>query len=243
MDTIEITSEETASEKPGAEAPVTETAPSEKPAGLPEKFESVDELVKSYQELEKKLGTTSPEETPKAEKESLEIGEQAANSAGLDMDALVQEYQTDGQLSDTTYEKFEKVGITKEYVDTYIAGQEALQQRQSSEIKSTVGGDEAYSKLVTWASDNLNAAEQEAYNNAVNSGDMETVKLAVSGLQARYVSNTGSEPNLLDGKTSTPASPGYDSWAQVTAAMADPRYEKDSAYRNEVQNKLKGSNL
>lgn len=243
MDTIEITSEETASEKPGAEAPVTETAPSEKLAGLPEKFESVDELVKSYQELEKKLGTTSPEETPKAEKESLEIGEQAANSAGLDMDALVQEYQTDGQLSDTTYEKFEKVGITKEYVDTYIAGQEALQQRQSSEIKGTVGGDEAYSKLVTWASDNLNAAEQEAYNNAVNSGDMETVKLAVSGLQARYVSNTGSEPNLLDGKTSTPASPGYDSWAQVTAAMADPRYEKDSAYRNEVQNKLKGSNL
>jgi hypothetical protein len=60
VDTIEITSEETTSEQPGAEAPVTETAPSEKPAGLPEKFESVDELVKSYQELEKKLGIWMP---------------------------------------------------------------------------------------------------------------------------------------------------------------------------------------
>jgi len=243
VDTIEITSEETTPEQPGAEAPATEAAPPEKPAGLPEKFESVDELVKSYQELEKKLGTASTEETPKVEKEGLEIAEQAADSAGLDMDALVQEYQKDGQLSDNTYQKFEKVGITKEYVDTYIAGQEALQQRQSSEIKNTVGGDEAYSKLVTWASDNLNAAEQEAYNNAVNSGDMETVKLAVSGLQARYIGNTGSEPNLLSGKASAPTTPGYQSWAQVTAAMADPRYETDSAYRAEIQNKLKGSSL
>jgi len=243
VDTIEITSEETTPEQPGAEAPATEAAPPEKPAGLPEKFESVDELVKSYQELEKKLGAASTEETPKVEKEGLEIAEQAADSAGLDMDALVQEYQKDGQLSDNTYQKFEKVGITKEYVDTYIAGQEALQQRQSSEIKNTVGGDEAYSKLVTWASDNLNAAEQEAYNNAVNSGDMETVKLAVSGLQARYIGNTGSEPNLLSGKASAPTTPGYQSWAQVTAAMADPRYETDSAYRAEIQNKLKGSSL
>lgn len=243
MDTVEITSGETTSVKPGEEAPVIEATPSEKPAGLPEKFESVDELVKSYQELEKRLGATTPEETSAAEKEGLEIAAKAVDSAGLDMDALVQEYQTDGQLSDTTYEKFEKVGITKEYVDTYIAGQEALQQRQSSEIKNVVGGDEAYSKLVNWASGTLSAAEQTAYNNAVNSGDTETVKLAVAGLQARYVSTNGSEPNLLSGKASTPAPPGYASWAQVTAAMSDPRYEKDAAYRTEVQNKLKGSNL
>lgn len=237
MDKVEIQTGAT-----GAEAP--EEQPSEpKVEGLPEKFNSVDDLVKSYQELEKKLGESKTPEPAQEEtkQESLEIAEKAADSAGLNMEELVNEYQTEGQLSDKTYESFEKVGISKEYVDSYIAGQEALIAKQSGEIKSTVGGEEAYSNMVAWAAENLTATEQEAYNKAVNSGDMETIKLAVSGLQARYVSVNGQEPNLIDGKASSPKGPGYESWAQVTAAMADPRYEKDPAYRAEVQAKLENS--
>ena len=55
VDKVEITSPETTTDKP-----VEETKPTQsKPEGLPEKFNSVDELVKSYSELEKKLGEQS----------------------------------------------------------------------------------------------------------------------------------------------------------------------------------------
>ena len=55
VDKVEITSPETTTDKT-----VEETKPTQsKPEGLPEKFNSVDELVKSYSELEKKLGEQS----------------------------------------------------------------------------------------------------------------------------------------------------------------------------------------
>ena len=43
-----------------AEQPVEET-PADRPEGLPEKFNSVEDLAKSYAELESKLGTKAPE--------------------------------------------------------------------------------------------------------------------------------------------------------------------------------------
>ena len=55
VDKVEVQSAETTADKP-----VEETKPTQsKPEGLPEKFNSVDELVKSYSELEKKLGEQS----------------------------------------------------------------------------------------------------------------------------------------------------------------------------------------
>ena len=51
VETVEIKQEETTSEKP-----VEENVTQSKPEGLPEKFNSVEDLAKSYSELEKKLG-------------------------------------------------------------------------------------------------------------------------------------------------------------------------------------------
>ena len=58
VETVEIKQPETTSEKP-----VEEQSTQSKPEGLPEKFNSVEDLAKSYSELEKKLG----EQTPKQE--------------------------------------------------------------------------------------------------------------------------------------------------------------------------------
>jgi len=52
VDTVEIKQDETTSEKP-----VEENVTQSKPEGLPEKFNSVEDLAKSYSELEKKLGS------------------------------------------------------------------------------------------------------------------------------------------------------------------------------------------
>jgi hypothetical protein len=253
VDSVEIKTEETGTEKPVEQ--VNETQPAQsKPEGLPEKFNSVEDLVKSYSELEKKLGGQSKEEVdpvskatvkedaPKSDSK-LEIAEQAVADAGLDMSSLQKEYSEKGQLDTKSYEALEKVGITKQYVDNYIAGQEAIANQQANEIKQTVGGDESYQEMVDWASKNMTEGEKQAYNKAVNSGDMDTVKLAVNALKGQFERANGIEPKLVSGKAQPTVEQGFESWAQVTEAMADPRYAKDIAYQNEVKNKLANSSL
>lgn len=251
VDKVEITSPETTTDKP-----VEETKPTQsKPEGLPEKFNSVDELVKSYSELEKKLGEQSQpteqsvdpvskaEEKQEQPKSDLDIATKAVDSAGLNMDSLAEEYAKDGKLADGSYKSLEKAGIPKEYVDRFIAGQQAIADQQSATVKNLVGGTEAYDSMSEWAGQNLTETEKQAYNTAVNSKDLEAVKLAVVGLKARYAQSTGSEPQLVEGKASPSGEQGFQSWAQVTQAMSDPRYAKDPAYQAEVKNKLANSKI
>jgi hypothetical protein len=253
VDSVEIKAEETGIEKPVEQ--VNETQPAQsKPDGLPEKFNSVEDLAKSYSELEKKLGGQSKEAidpvskaTQKTEASKLdgklEIAEQAVADAGLDMSSLQKEYSEKGKLDVKSYEALEKVGISKQYVDNYIAGQEAIANQQAVEIKETVGGDEIYQDMVDWASKNMTDGEKQAYNKAVNSGDMDTVKLAVNALKGQFERANGIEPTLVTGKAQPTAEQGFESWAQVTEAMSNPKYAKDIAYQNEVKNKLANSNL
>ena len=251
VDKVEVQSAETTADKP-----VEETKPTQsKPEGLPEKFNSVDELVKSYSELEKKLGEQSQpteqsvdpvskaEEKQEQPKSDLDIATKAVDSAGLNMETLSEEFAKDGKLADGSYKSLEKAGIPKEYVDRFIAGQQAIADQQSATVKNLVGGTESYDNMSEWASQNLTETEKQAYNTAVNSKDLEAVKLAVVGLKARYAQSTGSEPTLVEGKTSPSAEQGFASWAQVTQAMSDPRYAKDPAYQAEVKNKLANSKI
>jgi len=250
VDKVEVQSAETTTDKPVEEIKPTQS----KPEGLPEKFNSVDELVKSYSELEKKLGEQSqPTEksvdpVSKAElkgqpKSDLDIATKAVDSAGLNMDSLAEEYAKDGKLADGSYESLQKAGIPKDYVDRFIAGQQAIADQQSATVKNLVGGTESYDNMSEWASQNLTETEKQAYNTAVNSKDLEAVKLAVVGLKARYAQSTGSEPQLVEGKASPSGEQGFASWAQVTQAMSDPRYAKDPAYQAEVKNKLANSKI
>ena len=250
VDKVEVQSAETTTDKPVEEIKPTQS----KPEGLPEKFNSVDELVKSYSELEKKLGEQSqPTEksvdpVSKAElkgqpKSDLDIATKAVDSAGLNMESLSEEYAKDGKLADASYTSLEKAGIPKDYVDRFIAGQQAIADQQSSTVKDMVGGTQAYDTMSEWAGQNLSETEKTAYNSAVNSKDLEAVKLAVVGLKARYSQATGSEPKLVEGKSSASGEQGFQSWAQVTQAMSDPRYAKDVAYQAEVKNKLANSKI
>jgi len=237
VEQVEIKTEETTAE---VSEPVLKT---ERPEGLPEKFNSVEDMAKSYNELESKLGQPKEESTaePKADENNLEIAEKATQAAGLDMGALNAEYAENGELAQESYDALEKSGISKEYVDQFIAGQQAVADKQSGEVKAIAGGAEGYEAITGWAKDNLSDAEIDAYNSAVNSGNLETVKLAVTGLKARHDANEGSDPKLLSGKATGTGGKGFESWAQVTEAMKDARYEKDPAYQSEVKKKIENS--
>jgi plasmid maintenance system antidote protein VapI len=242
VEQVEIKPTEETADKPIEESKVN------RPEWLPEKFKSPEDMAKAYGELETKLGQPEPkqEQVKETKKDDLSIdnAEKAVENAGLSMDTLQQEYNESGQLNDKSYEALAKAGIPKDYVDAFIKGQEAIATQTANTLKQEVGGDEAYKNMMTWASENLNEAEINAYNRTVNGKDIEATKLAIAGLNAKYKNAEGIEPSLARGdRPSTSNATGYRSWAEVTAAMSDPRYSKDVAYQADVQAKLKNSKL
>jgi hypothetical protein len=225
-----------------APAASSETAPAERPAWLPEGFNSPEDFAAAYTAL--KAGQQAPaSETPAPENATPEDAQKAAEAAGVDYDAVQNEWMEKGALSAETYASLEKAGIPKTMVDGYIAGQQAVADRIQTEIYGTVGGVEGYTQMTAWAANNLTPAEITAFDNAVSSDSVETIKMAVLGLKARYADANGSEPNLLGGQGGNSQTDVFRSTSELTAAMSDPRYAKDRAYRADVEAKIARSSV
>ncbi len=67
--------------------------------------------------------------------------------------------------------------------------------------------------------------------------------MAVSGLQAKYLAQGNREPNLIGGRATRSVGDKLESSAQVVAAMNDPLYKTDPAYRAKVEAKIARSNV
>ncbi len=152
-----------------------------------------------------------------------------------------QEFFANGKLSDKSYGELSKMGFSKPLVDQFIAGQQAVMAREEQAVYDSVGGKEAYVEMIQWAGQSLSKEEVEAYNSAVSSGNQAHIQFAVKGLQARFAANTR-EPNL---KTTSGKAPqaGFRSVSEVVAAMSDPKYKIDPAYRADVERKIANSNV
>ena len=51
------------------------------------------------------------------------------------------------------------------------------------------------------------------------------------------------QPNLLSGDVGCDVAPRFESLAELTSAMSDPKYHKDPAYRARVAQKLRFSSV
>lgn len=207
--------------------------PSEKILG---RFDSQEDLVAAFTELEQKVAEATPDPTPEAEASGSPEGK-------LNLADLQAHYATEGTLSEDHYASLEQVGITREIVDQYIAGQEATAARYQQEILSAVGGEAAYRQMTQWAQTTLTPDQLSAYNQAVESADLSQVKQAVQSLAYQYGRAQGSEPSLVQGKVAPVVSDQFQSAAQLVSAMADPRYKSDPAFRDVVYRKLSNSSL
>ena len=205
----------------------------DRPSWLPEKFNSAEDLAKAYGELEKAY---SSKEAPQPINQ-----QQAEQATGLSLDNYYNEFAEKGELSEDSYNQLESQGLSRDLVDSYIEGQSAIADGHVTQIKSAAGGDAEYSKITEWAATNIPQNELETYNNIVENGSVEEAMMAVSGLKARYDNSVGVPPNLLQGQQAQPTS-AFQSTAEIVAAINDPRYQVDTAYRKGVEEKIKRSN-
>lgn len=222
------------------------TPPEDRPQWLPEKFKSPEDMAKAYSELEAKLGQAKPADPPAADPAAPSPADPEAALAdkGLDLQDFSSEFAQKGELSAESYEKLAKAGYSRQIVDQYIEGQRAVAARFETDIMSEVGGAEKYSAITAWAKANLTPQEIAAYNTAVSSGNADQAKLAALGLGAKFERANGSDPQrLLGGQGAGSAGDVFESMAQVTAAMKDPLYKNDPAFRAKIQAKLSRSNV
>ena len=69
------------------------------------------------------------------------------------------------------------------------------------------------------------------------------IQLGVDALKSAYESANGYEGRMLTGKAAETKGDVFKSQAQLVAAMSDPRYDNDPAYRADVVEKLNRSDL
>ena len=218
------------------------------------KYKNAEELEKAYVELSKKLGEKSEPDTEQVESESEseeEISTQPSAAAELITSANDEFISNDGKLSPETLDKFSSMS-SKELVEAYMQVQSNLQSQQQvgditqeaiNEVKNSAGGEETYQNIVDWASANLDQQSIDAFDSIVNTGSVEAIKIAVSGLKAQYENSNGYDGRMISGKTAPPnQGDTFRSQAELVQAMADKRYDNDPAYRQDVLEKLGRSN-
>ena len=218
------------------------------------KYRDAAELEKAYKELEAKLGEQETETEQAEPEEETKQETSLSDNAALITDASEEYYSNEGKLSPETLDKFKGMS-SEDLVNAYIEVTNSpdwqsspptasdISDAQIDQVKTSVGGDQAYNNIVSWAGQNLDAKYIEAFDNIVSNGDIGSIQLAVNGLKAQYEQANGYEGKMYTGKAPKTNTNVFRSQAELVAAMSDKRYDRDPAYRQDVIEKLDRSDL
>tara|TARA_Y100001951_G_scaffold102362_2_gene108900 strand:- start:3701 stop:4588 length:888 start_codon:yes stop_codon:yes gene_type:complete len=208
------------------------------------KFNNVDELLKSYQELEKKVGQpelqqkeADPEPTSKegyTPEDAINVyGKEAVETLaakGVNLSEVM--YKADsGEDVSEHYDTFaEAFNVSRQVVENYVNGARAVQsnaqpsgdgltEQDETELKNMVGGEESFGELGEWAKKNLAPEIVQEFDSTVDSGNKEAVKWAIRALNAeKNIPADVVEPKLYGGGDA-PAETRFESKQQVLDAM------------------------
>ena len=116
-------------------------------------------------------------------------------------------------------------------------------EQQVTQLKDVAGGEKEYDTMINWANGTLTKEEIEMYDTVMETGDPLGCFFAVQALKYRYDDASGVEGKMITGKAPSNSGDQFKSNAQLVAAMNDPKYDNDPAYRQEVMEKLERSDL
>jgi hypothetical protein len=209
------------------------------------KYKNAEELEKGYLELQQKLSNNQTEQA-EAQPES----EQAEPEELSVLDRIWQESTTQEEFSPELTEEISKMSSTElanMYLDYRQAnegsepGRKDFTQQEITELKGVVGGEQNYSNMIDWAQKSLNEQEVQMFDAVMANGDPLAAFFAVRSLAYAYNDAVGYDGNVVQGKAPRQNTDQFRSQAEVVAAMGDPRYEDDPAYRRDIMEKLERS--
>ena len=227
------------------------------------KYKDAQELEKAYVELQKKLGEGS-EASGDTEQPTDEVEEDTQDTEDKDeteedpadfsfLDTLYEEATSGKEYNKETLEKLSQM-TTQQIADMhlrwvadaqkkFIPKPDDLTEQNITELKGVVGGDENYKNMISWAQQNLSEQEINMFDSVMERGDAASAFFAVKSLAYRYNDTIGKEGQMITGTAPKTDGTSFRSQAEVVKAMRDPRYDRDPAYRQDIQNKLARSNI
>ena len=236
------------------------------------KYKDAEELERAYIELQKKMGEgESPESQSTDEPQSVsdtynedgsvnystakerygdELGD-IFEASEIDPWKMNETFMEKGTLDEVQFKDLEDAGIPRHAVESYLSGlynstwgsqPETLTERDVAEMYDLAGGKATYDSMTEWAATNLSQEDIKAFDEVTNTGNKAAVRFAVKALMGQFEDAQGKTPELVTGKNAR-AGQTYRSMAEVVRDMESPQYEKDEAYRFDVQRKLERSNL
>ena len=216
------------------------------------KYQNAEELEQAYLELQKKLGSDDDDEAEDTtlDEDEVEYPEEVVAGIETIQSASDEYYENEGALSRETMDKFGQMD-SRDLVEAFMAIQENsdpnanypdISDSDLSTVYNSVGGEEQYNELTSWAADNMDDRALDAFNSIIDQGNPTAIQIAVAGMKAEYDNAEGYEGRMLQGKAAR-TSDSFRSQAEVVQAMSDPRYDKDPAYRQDLYDKLERSNV
>jgi hypothetical protein len=226
------------------EAVSEEQTQEDRPDWLPEKFKSAEDMANAYSELEKKMGSNDQQEeegeTTNEEEQPDDTTEEDTDNNNVIVEASKEFFENDGVISEETYKNLAEIGLSKELVDSYAAGQQALQQSEEGSIKSVADGN--WDQMAEWAANNLSPEEVNTFDDIVQNGTVDQAKLATKGLYAQFKAENGVSPKLVQGAVSGSSTMPFKSNQELARAMSDPRYKSgDKSYHEEIDRRIAAS--
>ena len=210
------------------------------------KYKNAEELEKGYLELQQKL--SNKEEEPQAEEPQAESTEESADDSILER--MWDEATSGNEFSQELTEELEGMSA-KELANMYLDYRQANQANppenrdfsadEITQLKGIVGGDKNYTNMIDWAQKSLNEQEITMFDQVMQRGDPLAAFFAVRSLAYAYNDAVGYDGNMVQGKAPKQSNDQFRSQAEVIAAMGDPRYENDPAYRRDIMDKLERS--
>lgn len=238
--------------------PNTASTGNQRPDNVPEKFwntetgsVNTEALLKSYAALESAQSQDTSSTTGETTQQQPNTTDKEPTSQ---FSPFFTEFAEKGELSEDSYAKLAQQGFTKEVVDTYIKGAKSSTEESSAAIMSSVGGEEAFKSIQTWAAANKESNPEVAelvksYNDAIDSGNVGVVKLALAAIQQAQTKAEGSSAQRrITGDPVQTNADVFQSWDDYMAAMNKIVdgvyvYKTNETYRNQVVEKLKRSKI
>ena len=215
------------------------------------KYRDAEELEQAYIELQRKLGSRDTEDQTQTD-ESVEEETPEEEEEPIDYSFLnrLSEEADGGEFTQETIAALEQMS-SSDIADMFLAYRHEVGEPQPAyqmssddiaELKGVAGGEQEYSNMLSWASQNLGPEEIQVYDSVMDKGDPQAIYFAIQALTYRFKDSVGYEGQMLTGKAAQ-SRDAYRSQAEVVRAMQDPRYDNDAAYRQDVYDKLERSDL
>ena len=225
------------------------------------KYKDAQELEKAYVELQKKFGDKGSGDSSEAG-DSQDSEQVESKEGGEKEEETKEDTASNGLLytlweqanSKESYQKETVEALNKmspiELADAHLKFREQVErskpqitEQQVTELKGVAGGEQRYSEMLQWATENLSESEVKMFDTVMDQGNPLAAFFAVRALSYRFNDAKGYDGKMVTGRSPRSDGDQFSSQAEVVEAMSDPRYDRDPAFRNKIMKKLERSNV